>query len=62
MTAALLSMLDADLPIEERVAVVAPILNKQIDDFGKGDSTEGVQVFQEGLLKLIESAHLSDKR
>ena len=62
MTAALLSMLDADLPIEERVAVVAPILNQQIDDFGKGDSTEGVQVFQEGLLKLIESAHLSDKR
>ena len=59
---ALVGMLDPALAVQERVAAVAPILNKSISDFINGDSPEGVQVFQENLLKLIASAGLSDHR
>jgi hypothetical protein len=61
-SAAMLLALPATMPIEGRVEIVAPILNKRIEDFEAGRLKDGVQTFQEQLLVLIESAALSDKR
>ena len=61
-SAAMLLALPAAMPIEGRVEVVAPILNKRIEDFEAGRLKDGVQTFQEQLLVLIESAALSDRR
>ena len=61
-SAAMLLALPATMPIEGRVEIVAPILNKKIEDFEAGRLKDGVQTFQEQLLMLIESAALSDKR
>jgi len=51
-----------DMSIEGRVEIVAPIVNKKIEDFEAGRLKDGVQTFQEQLLMLIESAALSEKR
>ena len=62
MADTLVSLLEPHMSVEERVAVVSPIINKDIQDFLDGKCSDGVQVFQERLLSLIKTAGLSDIR
>jgi hypothetical protein len=50
------------MPIAQRVALVGPLLNAEIDEFDRGECKDGVQTFQERLLETIEKGFLSDWR
>ena len=62
MAATLVALLDPSMSLEERVAAVAPIFNKDIQYFLDGKESEGVHIFQSKLLELIATAQLSDTR
>jgi hypothetical protein len=59
ISTAMFSALGADVPIDEAVQIVAPMLNKRIEDFEACRSKDGVQTFQEHLLATIVAANLS---
>ena len=57
-----MSFIDAKMSIDERVAMLAPVANKMIEEYILGLHPEGESAFQEKLLKMIAAAGLSDTR
>ena len=53
---------DDAVPLQTRVNTIAPILNRQIDEFETGNSKEGVQSFQIALRERVRRALCSRKR
>ena len=64
MAAALpmLGIMGDSVPIADRVAAVAPIINAKIDEWGSAACTVGVQTFQDELLQIMAHASLSEER
>ena len=59
---AALSCLHDDMTIQERVAVVAPIVNDMLSTYTGGVNKEGIQTFQNKLVKLIIDSGCADYR
>ena len=51
-----------EMRIEDRVEIVAPKINSLIESFTAGSMKDGVETFQEHLIKILEYAMLADMR
>ena len=60
--ALLASINDDTSTVADRVATVAPIINKLIEDHESEQSTDGVQTFQDNLCKLMAQSGTSYHR